>query len=149
MKLLMTVLVLIVSVPAGVGAVSGAALSPHETPATALFSSVPPGGYPDNFPYGWCTWWAAYNHRVTWNGNAGDWLANAQAQGVPTTDAPSVGAIVVYKPGGPYSDLGHVAIVIAEWPGDYSISEMYFIGFGRVNTRLIPWPDPHVEGFIP
>jgi len=24
-----------------------------------------------------------------------------------------------------------------------------YLGWGEVNTRNIPWPDPHVEGFIP
>src|SRR5689334_11754050 len=64
-----------------------------------LFPWVPVGGYPNTFPFGQCTWWAAHNHRVTWWGNAGDWLDNARAQGVTTTSAPSVGAIVVYRPG--------------------------------------------------
>ena len=31
----------------------------------------------------------------------------------------------------------------------YTISEMYVIAFGEVDTRTIRWPDPHVEGFIP
>jgi surface antigen len=114
-----------------------------------LFSWVPPGGYPDRFPYGWCTWWAAYNRHVTWNGNAGDWLANASAQGFHTQLTPTVGAIAVYRPGSGYSQLGHVAIVVAVSAATYTVSEMYFISFGEVNTRTIWWPDPHIDGFIP
>ena len=70
------------------------ATAPHPAPAVRLFPWVPPGGYPDRFPYGWCTWWAAYNRHVTWGGNAGDWLVNARAQGVETSALPSTGAVV-------------------------------------------------------
>jgi len=62
---------------------------------------------------------------------------------------PSVGAIAVYRPGSGYSQLGHVAVVIAASSTAYTISEMYFISFGEVNTRTIWWPDPHIQGFIP
>ena len=82
-------------------------------------------------------------------GNAGDWLANASAQGLKTAASPTVGAIAVYRPGSGYSALGHVAIVIAVSARAYTISEMYFVGFGEVNTRTIWWPDPHIAGFIP
>jgi surface antigen len=125
------------------------ATGPQSSSAAPLFSWVPAGGYPDAFQYGQCTWWAAYNRRVTWGGNAGDWLVNARAQGVPTTQLPSLGAIAVYQPGGGYSQLGHVAIVIATAPGSYSVSEMNFISWGEVSTRTVPWPDPQVAGFIP
>ncbi len=123
--------------------------APHRAPTTPLFSSVPPGGYLDRFPFGQCTWWAAYNRRVTWSGNADDWLLNARAQGVETSLTPSPEAIVVYRPGGGYSELGHVAVVIAVAAGSYTVSEMNFIGWGQVNTRAVGWPDPHVRGFIP
>jgi surface antigen len=125
------------------------ATNPQPSSSAPLFSWVPAGGYPDAFPYGQCTWWAAYNHQVTWSGNAGDWLVNARAQGVPTSQLPSHGAIVVYRPGSGYSDLGHVAIVIATAPGSYSVSEMNFIGWGEVSTRTLVWPDPRAAGFIP
>lgn len=118
-------------------------------PQEPLFRWVPAGGFPDRFPYGWCTWWAAYNSPVSWSGNAADWLRNASAQGFHTRATPTVGAIAVFKPGGGYSQLGHVAIVIAVHSDTYTISEMYYVGFGRVNTRTIGWPDPHLEGFIP
>ena len=141
---------LFLSFPAVVGSAAGAtAAAPHPAPETALFQWVPAGGFPDHFPFGQCTWWAAYNRHVTWNGNAGDWLANASAQGFQTQGTPSLGAIVVYRPGSGYSQLGHVGVVIAASPTTYTISEMYVIAFGEVDTRTIGWPDPHVEGFIP
>jgi surface antigen len=118
-------------------------------PVAALFSWVPDGGFPDRFPYGQCTWWAAYNRRVTWNGNAGDWLVNAKAQGVATAGTPTVGAIVVYPAGRAYSQYGHVAIVTAVDATGYTVSEMNFTGWGKVDTRTIAWPDRQVSGFIP
>ena len=123
--------------------------APHPAPATALFLWVPAGGFPDGFPFGQCTWWAAYNRHVTWNGNAGDWLANASAQGVATSDTPTVGAIAVYRPGGHYSVYGHVAIVSAVSAHSYTVSEMNAVGWGRVSTREIARPDPEALGFIP
>ena len=150
MKTLLAGLILLVTFPAVVGSAAATiATAPHPAPAVRLFSWVPADGYPDRFPYGWCTWWAAYNRHVTWNGNAGDWLANASAQGFHTQPTPSVGAIAVYRPNSSYSPLGHVAVVIAISPTTYAVSEMNFIGWGQVSTRSIAWPDPHIEGFIP
>jgi surface antigen len=151
MKLLLVAFVLLVTFPTIVGSTAAAiATAPHPAPTNRLFTWVPEGGYRDAFPYGQCTWWAAYNRRVTWNGNAADWLPNAQAHGVATSSIPSVGAIAVYARGGTYDPrFGHVAVVIAVGPGTYMVSEMNFIGWGRVSTRVIGWPDPQVEGFIP
>ena len=78
-----------------------------------------------------------------------DWLRNAQAQGVRTADQPSVGAVAVYRPGGLYSDYGHVAVVTAVAPSSYTVSEMNAPRWGQVSTRMVPWPDPGVQGFIP
>ena len=114
-----------------------------------LFAWVPQGGYPDSFPFGQCTWWAAYNYRVSWGGDARDWIANASAQGISIRERPSVGAIVVYRPGGVYSTLGHVAIVAAVEPSSYRVSEMHAPQWGVVSSRVIRWPDADVQGFIP
>ena len=150
MRAVFLVAALLLSFPAVVGSAAGAtAAAPQTAPAKELFAWVPPGGFPDRFPFGQCTWWAAYNRRVTWGGNAGDWLVNAQAQGVATTDYPSVGAIAVYRRGGDYSSYGHVAIVVAVKPRSYTVSEMNAPRWGEVSTRVVPWPDPQVQGFIP
>jgi hypothetical protein len=122
---------------------------PQQALITPLFPWVPAGGYPDRFPFGQCTWWAAYNHRVTWNGNAGDWLVNAAGQGVPISYSPSLGAVVVYRPGPAYTVFGHVGNVIATGPGSYMVSEMNYLAWGAVDVRTISWPDPNVSGFIP
>ena len=146
MKLVLVFVISILLLPALVG--SAAASVAAAPPAAPLFVSVPAGGYPDAFPFGQCTWWAAYNHAVSWGGNAADWLTNAQAQGAATSDVPSVGAIAVFEPGGAYSVLGHVAIVVSVTPDSYTVSEMNAVGWGQVSTRVIAWPDPHVRGFI-
>jgi CHAP domain len=139
----------IIAAPAVVTSTWVTSTRPQPVPIAPLFPWVPAGGYPDRFPFGQCTWWAAYNHRVTWNGNAGDWLVNAAAQGVPISFSPSLGAVVVYRPGPAYSVFGHVANVIATGPGSYTVSEMNYLAWGAVDVRTISWPDPNVSGFIP
>ena len=116
--------------------------------AVAPLPGVPAGGYPDAFPAGQCTYWAAFNHRVTWSGNATDWFANAARQGALESRVPSPGEIVVYHAGGHYSVYGHVGIVVAVAPGQYTISEMNYEGLGVVDLRTMAWPDGGVEGFV-
>ena len=149
MKVLLALILALLLLPTVVGsaAASVAAALPAPPPA-GLFAWVPQGGYPDAFSYGECTWWAAYNHKVTWGGDARDWITNARARGVATADVPSAGAIVVYRPGGAYSALGHVAIVVAVSDGLYTVSEMHAPNWGVVSTRVLLWPDPNVLGFI-
>ena len=150
MKLFLAIFFVLAGLPAAIAAPTVAiSTAPRPAPAAALFASIPAGGFPDRFPYGQCTWWAAYNRHVTWSGNAREWLVNARAQGLGTSALPSVGAVVVYIPGSGYSELGHVAIVIALSSSSYTVSEMNFLGWGEVNTRSVGWPDPHVSGFIP
>lgn len=123
------------------------------TDARPLFPDVPPGGYPHGvYAGGNCTWWAAYNRRVPqWapDGDAWRWFGNAQRDGLPTSEAPSVGAIVVYRPSSTYSSHGHVGIVVALGPGTYRVSEMNYVGLDVVDQREAIWPDGNVEGFIP
>ena len=120
--------------------------------ATPLFSDVPVGGFPDRFPFGQCTWWAAFNVRVTWTGDAGGWLANARAVGRATTPTPVVHSIVVYRPSPGYSWWGHVGVVVALEVGGFQVSEMNYAdggrGTGTVDVRESRWPDRLVEGFI-
>ena len=111
---------------------------------------MPIGGWPghERFASGNCTWWAAYNRKVTWNGNGSEWLLNAAAQGYATSGTPQYRAIAVYPAGSAYSQYGHVAVVIAVTPTSYTVSEMNYRGLGVVDQRTIAWPDPLVEGFI-
>ncbi len=117
-----------------------------------LFPDVPPGGYPhDSYTAGNCTWWVAYNRRVPpFLGDGWQWLDNAAAQGMRTTSQPEVGAIVVYRASPGYDVVhGHVAVVIAVGTTSFRVSEMNYLGLGVVDERDSPWPDWHVEGFIP
>ena len=150
MRLLLLIVIptLLLPTVAG-GAAAALAAAPSTAPRTALFPWVPDGGFPDRFPFGQCTWWAAYNHPVSWGGDAKDWLVNAQAQDVAVSATPSVGAIVVYRPGGLYSELGHVAIVTSVSVTSYTVSEMNAPRWGVVSTRVVRWPDTDVQGFIP
>ena len=117
-----------------------------------LFPDVPPGGYPhDSYAAGNCTWWVAYNRRVPpFLGDGWQWLGNAAAQGMRTTAQPEVGAIVVYRASPGYDVVhGHVAVVIAVGATSFRVSEMNYLGLGVVDERDSPWPDWHVEGFVP
>jgi hypothetical protein len=150
MKLLGLGIVLVLGASIVTGASTATvALSARPAEPLALFAWVPTGGYPDAFPFGQCTWWVAFNRQVTWGGDARDWARNAQAQGILTSPLPSVGAIAVYRPGGAYSALGHVAVVVGMTATTYTVSEMNAPNWGRVDARTIPWPDPAVEAFIP
>jgi surface antigen len=83
-------------------------------------------------------------------GDAADWLRNAVDQGVATSATPTVGSIVVYHRGGTYNAVdGHVALVVAMTPDTYTVAEMNYAAFGKVDERVIRWPDAEVVGFIP
>src|SRR2546428_11938048 len=100
MKLVVASAGALLLLPALVGSAAASVAVALPGASLAPLAGVPEGGYPDPFPFGECTWWAAYNHTVTWSGDAKDWLANARAKGIATTDFPSVGALAVYRPGG-------------------------------------------------
>lgn len=118
----------------------------NETPAPSATSSnpdssgtsglyLPQGSFPNNFPYGWCTWYVASRRYIPWNGNAGDWYWNAQAMGYATGSVPAVGAVLVTNE----SWWGHVAIVEAVYGSTILISEMNGVaGWGVVGSRVVP-----------
>ena len=150
---LAVVVLAIVLIAAAVGAVvEGVAgiTDPAGTTSASTSSQVAVAGW----PWGQCTWYVALRRAemgepVTWGGDAWEWLANADAQGKPTTSMPLPGEIVVYRRGGPYDPLdGHVALVVAITPTSYTVSEANYYGLGVIDTRSIAWPDPHVAGFI-
>ena len=93
MRVAFAAVLFFLTIPAVVGSAAAAfPAAPHAAPRP-LFAWVPAGGFPDRFPFGQCTWWAAYNRHVTWGGNARDWFVNAAWQGVATSEVPSIGAI--------------------------------------------------------
>src|SRR5579884_1975768 len=113
-----------------------------------LFPWVPEGGFPDPFPWGQCTSCAAFQHRVSWNGNAGDWWANARAAGAAESRGPSLGAIAVWRAGGAYGIYGHVGVVVAVASDRFTVAEMNYVGLGVVDQRVASLADPDLLGFI-
>ena len=109
-------------------------------------TTVTPGSRVGNrFPWGWCTWYVAeVRGDVTWRGNAGQWLANARAQGKPTGRMPAVGAILVTNE----SWWGHVAYVEAVNGDQVTVSEMNYAGFGVTSRRTISNSSPVIKGYI-
>ncbi len=99
----------------------------------------------NRFPYGYCTWYVAGRRGdVTWRGNAGQWLVNAQAQGRATGRIPAKGAILVTNE----SWWGHVAVVESVNGNSVTISEMNYKGFGIQSTRTISNSSPVIKGYI-
>lgn len=115
---------------------------PTPTPAP----KVSPGPYsPNKFPWGYCTWYAASRRGdVTWSGNAGAWLINAQAAGRATGRTPAVGAIMVTSE----SWWGHVAIVEAVNGDQVTVSEMNYVGYGIISSRTISNSSSVIKGYI-
>jgi len=97
-----------------------------------------------SFPWGWCTWYVASRRHVPWGGNAGTWLYHAKAYGANIGKTPKVGAIMVSGE----SVYGHVGIVESVKAGSFTISEMNYAGFGKVDRRTIPTGAGFVKGFI-
>lgn len=92
----------------------------------------------DTYDPGQCTWYVA--GALAWVrggwGNAGDWAANAQAQGFQLTLIPTVGAVVVYAAGDGYSLFGHCGIVESvDGQGLFTVAEMNFVAAFEVDHR--------------
>jgi LysM repeat protein len=125
-------------------------------PATPIFGGY--GGYTlgpftgsytvaagNRFPYGYCTWYVYNRKPVPWLGNANEWFGQARAYGWATGQTPRVGAIMVTME----SVYGHVAYVESvHADGTWTVSEMNFQGFGRVDMRTIRPGGVPLLGFI-
>jgi surface antigen len=97
------------------------------------------------FPKGYCTWYVASKVHVPWGGNAKNWLANAKAMGYTITSHAIPGSIVVTTDNTRY---GHVALVESVSEKGFTVSEMNYEKFGKVNTRFISHSSKIVRGFI-
>ncbi|TMC10196.1 MAG: CHAP domain-containing protein [Chloroflexi bacterium] len=126
-------------------AARAAALAAMQRPASIPAAWSGQGPWPNRFAYGYCTWYVANKRYIPWLGNAIDWWPNARAYGYAEGYTPQVGAVMVTRESG----YGHVAYVEAVYPnGSWLVSEMNFIGWNRVSTRIIfPGTVPLV-GFI-
>lgn len=97
------------------------------------------------FPKGYCTWYVASKVHVPWGGNAKNWLTNAKAMGYTTTKQAIPGTIVVTTDNARY---GHVALVESVNEKGFTVSEMNYEKFGKINTRFIPHASKIIKGFI-
>ena len=107
-----------------------------------------PSGVWDSYYAGQCTYWVALHFPTPPGlGNAYQWFGRAAADGLPESQTPVAGGVVVYGPGGGYSEDGHVAFVLqVNADGTFVVSEMNFMGIGIVDERTSTMAD--VEGFI-
>jgi surface antigen len=109
----------------------------------------------NHFAYGFCTYYVATRRCVPWLGNARSWYIAAAQMGYKEGRLPVAGAIVVFWPGvSGVSSEGHVAYVEAVGPaqgipaGSFKLSEMNFVGWNRVDYRVISDASSDIEGFI-
>lgn len=133
-----------------------------------VFPWVPQGGFVDSYPFGQCTYGAAYNFDpfpagkgggAPQNlGNGGDWYDTAESLGLatlPPSELPPVGAAVSYQGFPQDTGAGHVAVVIHDDPGGkgYWIFEMNVIqvdkGTGITDIRHMTFPGDYLVGSIP
>jgi surface antigen/peptidoglycan hydrolase CwlO-like protein len=105
-----------------------------------------PDLYEDSYtPVGQCTWFVATHAYIPWHANAADWIADDDVY--PIGSIPEVNSIVVFDPGGYYSELGHVAWVVAVNGAEFTVEEDNVIGGGTEDMRIVPNADG-TEGFI-
>jgi surface antigen/peptidoglycan hydrolase CwlO-like protein len=96
-------------------------------------------------PVGQCTWFVATHAYIPWHANADGWIADDDVY--PIGSIPEVNSIVVFDPGGYYSELGHVAWVVAVNGAEFTVEEDNVIGGGTEDMRIVPNADG-TEGFI-
>lgn len=121
-----------------------------DTPTTRSiginYTSIPDlPGIVNSFVKGNCTWYVAKKMKITFKGNANQWLKNAPAAGYQTGKIPMTGSAVVTSLSGKYGHVAFVEAVDAE-NGTISISEMNYSGLGVITNRTLAIDD--VVGFI-
>jgi len=115
-------------------------------------TSIGPGYEGDNhtFPVGFCTYYVAKRMKITFGGNAKNWLANAKASGYVTGQEPAAhSAVVMTGPHGAMRRFGHVAYIESvNGDGTITLSEMNYDHFNRIDTRTISIHDSSIRGYI-
>ncbi len=97
------------------------------------------------FPKGYCTYYVANKMKITFGGNAKNWLANARASGYVVSNEPAPRTAVVTTDSKRY---GHVAYVEEVTDSAILVSEMNFEHFNKVDERWIPINSPTIRGYI-
>jgi len=130
---------------------------------TGVFPWVPAAGFPDYYPTGECTYWAALNFdpfpagvgggSPQNLGNGGDWYSKAESLGLttlPPSVLPPYGSAVSYLDFPGATAAGHVAVVISDDVNGegYWVSEMNVLGLGVVDVAHEPFPDPDLQGSV-
>jgi surface antigen len=118
--------------------------------APAGVTSISPGydGTAHYFPVGYCTYYVATQMKITFGGNAKNWIANALASHYVVNKEPAVHTAVVFSGYG-YGRYGHVAYVESvNGDGTITVSEMNYDHFNRVDTRTVPINSPAIKGYI-
>ncbi|MDP2091145.1 MAG: LysM peptidoglycan-binding domain-containing protein [Candidatus Gracilibacteria bacterium] len=112
------------------------------------YNLVKRGGGNSGFAWGNCTWHVAQYKKVTWRGNANQWMANARAKGVATGYTPSVGAIVQFSGRGYNPVYGHVGIVTGVTDSEILVSDMNYRRLNEVTYRKVSKDDRTIQGYI-
>ena len=107
------------------------------------------GSFPDDYPQGQCTWFAASEANIDWSANADGWIAGDanSANPCPIGMTPEVDSIVVWRGGGAYSSLGHVAWVVGVDGSAFIVDEVNYVSPYDEDQRYVPNTDG-VMGFI-
>lgn len=121
-----------------------------QTPKVALKSwySVKYTGKWNKFAWWNCTYFVANHKNVTWRGNAGQWIQNARAAGVPTWSEAAAGAIISFRGSGYNPYYGHVWLVVwVEW-NDVIVKDMNYRRINEVTVRRINKNDSSIKWYI-
>ena len=148
-------------IPGGVVSTPPAAPKPTPKPKTKTpvpdnsintITSVGDGydGVNHLFPKGYCTYYVATKMKITFGGNAKNWLANAGASGYVVGQEPAPhSAVVMTGSKGALRRYGHVAYVESvNGDGTITVSEMNYEHFNRINSRVISIRDASIRGYI-
>ncbi len=121
--------------------------APSNNGASDAVTSIGSGydGISHTFPKGYCTWYVSTRMKITFGGNAKNWLANAKASGYITGKDPAPHAAVVTTDSRRY---GHVAYVEEITDAAILVSEMNFEKFNKVDQRWIPKYSKTIRGYI-
>lgn len=86
------------------------------------------------FPWGWCTYYVSTKRNIPWGGNANQWPLRASTMGYEVSSSPKAGAVMVTNE----SYIGHVAFVERIDETQFVVSEMNYVGFGKISYRTLP-----------